>query len=251
MELSKIKTILVDDEQVALDSLTHELTLNCPEVEIVGVAKTIEEAYQKINKHQPSLVFLDIDLGERSSFELLDLFNEISFQIIFVTGHNDFAIKAIKYSALDYILKPATGIDLIASVQRVKRNINKSESFNLLKEQIKEQKISNKIALQIGDKIVLINVSSILYCESDGNFTKVFLENEKLYISRNMKELEFLLQSQGFFRIHRSFLINLDQIQSYNQSEGGYIVMNNGKDIPISKRKKESFLKMLQLFGAR
>jgi len=247
----KIQAVIVEDEKEAIQSLMGELNLNCPDVEVVKTGSTVEEGYRAIKEVNPDLVFLDIDLGERSSFEILDLIDTIDFQVIFVTAHNDFAIKAIKYSALDYILKPAGGTDLIQAVNRVKQKINKTESFSLLKEQIVNQTFSKKIALQTGEKIELVNIYDIHYCESDGNYTRVITGDKKLYVSRSLKDLDFLLSSHGFYRTHRSFLVNPQKIKSYVQSDGGYILMEDGKDVPISKRKKEDFLQTLKLMGAR
>lgn len=251
MQEEEIRAIIVDDEDDAINTLVRELNDYCPEIEIVGKANTIKEAYTQIKKKQPQLLFLDIDLGEKTSFELLDLFQEINFQIIFVTGHNEFAIKAIKYSALDYILKPVSGAELVPAIQKVTKVKRGEISFGLLKQQIEEQKIANKIALQIGSNIQLQDVEDILYCKSEGNFTSVVTSTLNMLVSRSLKELDFLLAQHQFYRVHRSFLININHIKTYVATDGGYILMQDKKPIPISKRKKEDFLQLLKYFGSK
>ena len=244
--MQNITAILVDDEQSAMQTLEHELYLNCPEITVLDRAFTVQEAHQKIKKHRPQLVFLDIDLGKHTSFELLETLSPIQFKVIFVTGHNEFAIKAIKFSALDYLLKPVSGLDLIKAVERVKQTMTTELNYNLLKQQINEQKIAQKIALNLGDKMLLVNTSDIVYLESDGNFTWVHMSNgSKHYASRSLKEFDQLLNTQGFFRTHKSFLINITHIQSYAQKDAYEIVMSNQKKVPLAQRKKTPFLDMM------
>lgn len=244
--MQNITAILVDDEQSAMQTLEHELHLNCPEINVLDRAFTVQEAHQKIKQHHPQLVFLDIDLGKHTSFELLEALSPIQFKVIFVTGHNEFAIKAIKFSALDYLLKPVSGLDLIKAVERVKQTMTTELNYNLLKQQINEQKIAQKIALNLGDKMLLVNTSDIVYLESDGNFTWVHMLNDsKHYASRSLKEFDQLLNTQGFFRTHKSFLINITHIQSYTQKDAYEIVMSNQKKVPLAQRKKTPFLDMM------
>jgi two-component system LytT family response regulator len=243
--MGKLRCVLVDDEQDAIDALTLQLNHLESEVEIVGAFNDISTAYRGINSLQPDLVFLDIELGAETSFELIELFKDINFKIIFVTGHNAFAIKAIKFSALDYLLKPVRSVELIEALTKAKKSILNSESYDLLKDQIRDKKLAAKIAINTGDEVVLLNIDQIIRCEADKNYTWVFTENKKYLISKPLKEYDFLLSDHGFYRSHKSHLVNLDKIQSFTQKDGGFIVMKDNSEIPIAQRKKAEFMEMM------
>ena len=198
-----MRAILVDDELKALSALEKELSLSCPEVNVIEKTQTVSTAYTLIEEHKPDIVFLDIDLQNETAFDLLDLLSEIDFNIIFVTAHNEFAIKAIRYSALDYLLKPIRSSELIAAVQRGKERINSQRQIDQVKSQFKSESIGTTVALQEGNKIHFIERSDILFCEADGNFTKVYLMDKRYYISQSLKSIESFLSEFGFFRIQR------------------------------------------------
>jgi len=242
---SKIKAFILDDEGDAIQALQKILLFACPEIEVIGSAQTIEEAYHKINTTLPELVFLDIDLKEKTSFELLNLYDHVPFKIIFITGHDEYALKAIKYAALDYILKPVNSIELIAAVKKVNNQFH-SQGISVLKESLNQKSLYDKIALHVGDEINIVEVQQIVYCEADGNFTAVFLKNQqKLYVSRSLKELDYLLMDKGFFRVHKSYLINTAHVKSYNQKTGEEIIMENKYMVPIAARKKQDFFLLM------
>ncbi|MCI5054528.1 MAG: LytTR family DNA-binding domain-containing protein [Flavobacteriales bacterium] len=243
--MNRLKCVLVDDEPDAIETLSIQLSHVDKDIEIIGTFNDISSAFKGISELQPDLVFLDIELGSETSFELIELFDEINFKIIFVTGHNAFAIKAIKFSALDYLLKPVRSVELIEAISKAKKTIFNKESYDLLKDQIRQQKLSPKIAINTGDEVVLLNIKDILRCEADKNYTWIYTNTKKYLISKPLKEYDFLLNEHGFYRSHKSHLISLDQITSFTHKDGGYIVMKDDSEVPIAQRKKADFLEMM------
>jgi len=245
-----IKAIIVDDEQNAIETLKKDLEEYCPEIEILATCSTVRDAYKKIATLNPQLVFLDIDLGDNNSFELLELFDTIDFKIIFITGHNDFAIKAIKYSALDYLLKPVNHLELIQTVKKIQLSIPNQESINALKKQIQQKELYSKLALNLGNAIEFVETENILYAKAEGNFTQVICNNQKEYfVSMPIKELEGLLEERGFFRTHKSYLINTRQVKKLSLKENGLIILTNNSEIPLSQRKRQPFIKLMETFS--
>lgn len=242
-----IKAIIVDDEKNAVDSLKKDLQLYCSEIEIITTCSNVQDAYREISALKPQLVFLDIDLGKNTSFELLDLFDTIDFKIIFVTGHNDFAIKAIKYSALDYLLKPVNHLELIETIKKIQSTIPNQELYNHLKKQFKEKSLPSTIALNLGNSIEFIETKDILYAKAEGNFSQVVSSNQNEYfVSMPIKELESILEEKGFFRTHKSYLINTHHIKKLSLKENGMIILKNNVEIPLSQRKRQPFIKLME-----
>jgi len=244
-----MKAIIVDDQIDAIKQLEFKLSKNCPDIQILSHCLSIEEAYQKINELKPDLVFLDIDLGENTSFELLNLFREIFFKIIFVTGHDDLAIKAIKYAALGYIVKPVTATDLIEAVENVKKNILNQESFSVLKESVQQKNNDlQKIVLPLGNAYEVVTISEISYLEADRNYTLVYLiDGKKILVNMVLKSVEELLPVKLFFRVHKSFVVNISYIARFTiKKEGGYINLKNGAEVPVSDSKKQEVSSLIQ-----
>jgi len=249
-----ITTIILDDENDAIKNLQNVIKKYCPEIKILKTCNTIEDAYRFINEYKPQLVFLDIDLGDnKTSFDLLSLFNPVFFKIIFVTAYHDFALKAIKFSALDYILKPFAQTEVLQAIEKVKKNVFTTESLDLLHTQIKKNKLSDKIALNLGNSIEIIDINDIINIEASKNYSIVTtIKKEKLLASKLLGEFEELLKDKGFYRIHYSHLINIAHIKNYSSSQGGVVIMNNNIELPISDRKKKSFFsKMDELLKIR
>jgi two-component system LytT family response regulator len=245
---NSIKAFIVDDEANATLALQSIISYACPTIEVVGTAQNITEAFHKINETLPELVFLDIDINGTTSFELLNLYDTVPFKIIFVTGHDEYALKAIKYAALDYILKPINSVELAQAVQRVNQffHIN---GVPMLRSTLEEKYIATKIALKVGHEVNIVLIEHIVYAKSDGNFTHVYLKNgNKLYVSQNIKELEFLLEDKHFYRVHKSYLINMLHIQHYNQKVGAEVTLTNNKVVPIATRQKQEFLNLSARF---
>ena len=247
MEASKLKALIVDDERKSRESLKVLINDYCQDVEVVGVASNVEEAVDLVDIHEPDIVFLDIQMNAETGFDLLKKVAPVNFEVVFTTAYSEYAIEAIKFSALDYLLKP---IDIEELKQAIKKYKNK-KSGNLISKKI-ENLIDNfknnhsdsfKMALPTAEGLVFVNLSDIVYLEADGSYTKVFKKNGEVFmVTKNLKEYEGLLSKKNFFRIHNSYLINLDEIERYVKGEGGYVVMKNGKNLDVSKRKKQAFL---------
>ena len=221
----------------------------CPQANVIAQCSSATEARKIIIEQCPDLVFLDIEMPGGNGFSLLESLPDIRFEVIFVTAYDNYGIKAIKFSALDYILKPIDTNDLIKSVekasQKIAENIENLRMRNLL--QNTKRKPSDKtIALAMNDRIEFVEVSSIVRCESDSNYTTFCLKNgEKLLVSRTLKEYDELLAPYGFLRVHQSHLINLNEIKSFIKSDGGYIRMKDGATVAISRQRRETVMKAL------
>jgi len=244
----KIKTIIIDDENDARASIRMIIDSFPNNLNIVSEAYSVESAYNKIIKHKPQLIFLDIDLTDGTGFELLSKFKEYDFKIIFVTGSNESAIKAFRFNALDYILKPINPDDLIDAIKKAIKYINQSD-INIQLNNLLQQQSSNSqknIILSTLEDMHVIEIENIIRCESDGNYTTFHLNNnEKIMVSKNIKEYADLLDGHNFFRSHQSHLVNLNYFYKYHKKDGGYIVLKDNTTVPVSKRKKEALMQSL------
>ena len=243
-----IKTIIIDDEADARASVRIIIESFTDKLEIVAEAASVEHSIEIINKHKPQLVFLDIDLEDGSAFDLLQKLEQPDFKIIFVTGSNDLAIKAFRFNALDYILKPINPDELIEATEKAIQTIN-DNNLQIQLRNLLEQKKSNKqknIILTTLEDIHVVEIRSIIHCESSGSYTTFFLNTgEKIMVSKNIKEYADLLSEHNFFRSHQSHLININYLLKYHKKDGGYIIMKDNSNIPLSKRKKEALLKLI------
>ncbi len=244
-----MRTILVDDEARSLENLSVLLNDFCPGITLVGQAQTMEEAEKLIKELQPDLVFLDIQMGSKSIFELLNSYKEIDFEIIFVTAFENYAIQAFKYMAIDYLLKPIDIKDLIASVERAREHLKKRdflEHYQRYLETTEQKSKPEKISLPTTTGYRFLEIESIIFCKASGSYSEVFLEDgSKIIISKNLKYHETLLKNHQFFRVHNSSLVNLRKVKSLNRNDGGYLEMNNGDHIFYSKTKKEELIELL------
>jgi len=247
--MGKLKAILVDDMQEALDVLQADLENYCPEIEILGTAKSVVSAAKLIKAEQPDILFLDIMLGGDTGFDLLEILPNSNFQLIFVTAHNEYAIQAFRFSAVDYLLKPIDPDLLVEAVNKAKeRAAVSSESLDLLKAQIQNpNRLAARISLPTQERINVVDIASIMRCESLDNNTRFFLQNgEQIFVTRTLKKFELLLKEHPFIRVHQSHLINLTQLESYEKKDGGYIKMKNGDIVPVSVRKRPELMKALE-----
>ena len=244
-----IKTIIVDDEQDGSDVLGMLIADYCSGLQVVEVCANGKDAVKAIIKHQPDLVFMDIDMPDMSGFDVLDCVKNMNIKVIFVTAHNEHAIRAFKYSAVDYILKPPSPQTLIEAVEKAKKIefAGNTAHYDLLLNNLKsEAHAPQVIALPMADGLQVVPVEDIMYCKADRNYTHVHLCSKKTFlVSKQLKEFEHLLVHQGFFRVHHSALINLKYINKYVRGEGGYIIMKDDCSIELSRQKKDEFLKLI------
>jgi two-component system, LytTR family, response regulator len=245
-----IKAIIVDDEARGRQTLQNLLKDNCPEVEVMELCDSAKSAQGAIEKHQPNLVFLDVEMPHQSGFDLLESLSAIKFDVIFTTAHSNHAIKAIKFSALDYLLKPIDIDELKTAVEKVSERKSQQLDHNniefFLQNTRNAGKKFEKIALPTADGFVFVNISEIIRCEASGSYTLFYFDKkDSLLVCKNLKEYEDLLTEMNFFRIHHSHLINLSNIQRYIRGDGGQVVMQDGSVIEVARRKKEQFLQKL------
>ena len=243
-----IKAVLIDDEKHCLETLSMLLARYCKEVEIVEECRSGKKGVEAINKYKPDLVFLDIEMPMMNGFEVLEQFSEIPFAVIFTTSYDQYAIKAFRYSALDYLLKPIDPEELVAAVNKVisKRNLPFAEQFDILLKQIKQKGSGfEKIAVPTIEGFELIRADQIIRCDADDNYTHLHLkDNRKIVACRMLKEMEELTQEFGFFvRVHNSHLVNMNEVSKYVRGDGGYLLMSDGSTVAISKSRRDALIK--------
>jgi two-component system, LytTR family, response regulator len=242
-----IKAILIDDEVHCLDTLNMLLSDHCPDVQVIEQCVLAKKGLEAIEKLKPDLVFLDIEMPVMNGFELLEQLLTISFPIIFTTSYDQYAIKAIRFSALDYLLKPIDPKELISAVKKVQeeRHLPIPEQFQILLNQIQGRGGFSKIAVPTAEGFELIYAEQIICCEANDNYTHFFLKNKnKIIACRTLKEIEEQLQGFPFFvRVHNSYLVNLNEVTRYVRGEGGYLVMSDGTSVTVSRSRKEALLK--------
>ncbi|GGG47383.1 LytR/AlgR family response regulator transcription factor [Epilithonimonas arachidiradicis] len=243
-----ITAVLIDDDHNLRNGMRAMLALYAPEINILGEADSVKTGIKLIEEHNPKIVFLDIMMNDGSGFDILERLNKkygkISSHIVFVTAHEKFAIKAFRFSALDFLLKPIDPEELQGVIRKIKNitdNSSENKTIELLLENISKKADSfKKIALSTSDGIHLFEIKDIIRCESVDNYTKFHFKNHKtVLISKTLKEYEELLSDQGFERIHQSHLINLNELKSYIKKDGGFVIMSDNVQVPVSQRKKE------------
>lgn len=244
-----IRTIIIDDETDGREALKLAIENYCPEISIIDLCPNADDGIKSIRHHAPDLVFLDIQMPYKSGFNLLEELGAFDFEVIFVTAHERYAIKAIKFSALDYLLKPVDIDDLQKAVQkaeyRIKHKGYRNHYASLLKNIKYGSKPMDKLAIPTMEGIIFEPVDNIIYCEADGNYTKIFMKgNRKLLVSKNLKDFESILEDSGFFRIHHTYLINMKHILQYVKGDGGYVILEGNHHLDVSRRKKEAFLQL-------
>ena len=245
-----IKAIVVDDESNARESLINMIKLFCKNVEVCGEGKNIDEAQELINAHHPDVVFLDIEMPHGNGFQLLERFDSIPFQIIFTTAYDQYAIKAIKFSALDYLLKPIDHEELQLAVEKVNENRGEEQSshkFETLKQNLNQETHLERIVVPDSDGLVVLELSDIVRCESDSNYTFIHLTTKKkIIVAKTLRDFEEMLSTENFTRVHRSHLINMKHVKKYIRGEGGSVIMSDGSEVEISRRKKPEFMEALE-----
>jgi len=244
-----LRTIIIDDEESVRRTLDKLVKRYCPNVKLVAEADGVESGIKAIKKHHPDLILLDIKMDDGTGFDLLKQLEPVDFKVIFVTAYDQYAIKAIKFSALDYLLKPVDPDDLTEAVNKAEKLMidELNQQLNTLEDNMQtKDRAKKKIILKTFDNIHREKLSDIVYCESNDNYTNFHLLNSKtILVSTTLKEYDDMLSEFGFFRAHKSYLINLVHIERFEKAEGGAIVLTNEIKLPVASRKKEQLMEML------
>ena len=246
-----IKAIIIDDEINNQELVANLLKAYVQNIQVVAVSNSVETAFQAINEHKPDLIFLDIQMPDGTGFDLLKKFEKINFKIIFITAFQEYAIEAFKYSAIDYLMKPLSPASLIDACKKTE-DITQDDDLNLrikaLLNNINESsKSKKKIVLKTMERIYSVDVSDVVRFESDGGYTKVYLaDGKRIMVSRTLKDFDDLLNEVGFLRVHNSHLINMEHLFCFEKTEG-HIVMKDDSIVPVSNRKKEHLLELLNM----
>ncbi len=246
--LHMIRVAIIENEEDAQYLLSSIIRDFCPSLELVGMAKTVSEGLELLESTKPDLVFLDIEIEDGTSFQLLDKLKHLTFKIIFTTAFDQHALKAFKYGAVDYLLKPYSPKDVLKSVERVKRSLYDQAIFNRLDYLIKNNSPQKniKITIPTSEGVNVVSVSDIIRLEADRSYCFICLsDGERILVSKPLKDLEKALPKEMFFRVHTTHLINIDYIDRYIKDDGGYVIMNDSSQVPIARRRKQNFLELL------
>lgn len=243
-----IRTVIIDDESNAREAIKAMLDFNFEDIDVVGEADGVFDGLKVISELSPDLVFLDIRMGDGTGIDLLQRLDEINFSLIFLTAYDEYALKAFKYSATDYLLKPIDIDDLATAIDKVKKNMSHPQiDVQALLESLKPNNATEKkIVLKTSDAIHLVKISSIIRCEASGNYTQFFFDGRKpLMVSKPLKDFDEILSESSFFRCHQSHLININRIDHINKRDGFAVVLTDGSNIPVATRKKDSLMGVL------
>jgi two-component system LytT family response regulator len=224
----------------------------CPDVAIDAMCDSGEKGIEAINKFKPDVVFLDIEMPRMNGFDMLEKFDKLFFDVVFTTAYNKFAIKAFNYSALNYLLKPVDPDDLQKTIKRIeeKKSTASKEQLNILLQNIKNlSQPVQRIALSTSDGLIFVETKDIMYCQAESNYTNVKLTNgKKILVAKTLKDIDETLSGKDFFRLHNSYLININQIKKFVRGDGGYVVMNDDTEITISRSRRDEFFDMFAKF---
>lgn len=248
-----IRCVLIDDESNSLEMMEWLLKTYCPQVKIEAMCNAASKGIEAINKHKPDLVFLDIEMPHMNGFDMLEQFDKLSFDVVFCTAYDQFAIRAFKYSALNYLLKPIDPEDLKETIRRIeeKKTTPSKEQIELLFQNIKQtvRPTAQRIALTTGDGMIFVPTQDILYCQAESNYTSVVLAGgKKIVVSKVLKDIDEALSGPDFFRVHNSYLINLNQISKFVRGDGGYVIMTDGATVSISRSRRQEFMELFEKF---
>jgi two-component system LytT family response regulator len=245
-----LKAIIIEDETKARRVLEELIKEYCPDIEILASLDSVPEGVKAISKYQPNIVFLDIEMPQYNGFQLFDFVEEINFEVIFTTAYQEYAIQAFEVSAIAYLLKPIQIEKLIQAIEKVKEKNHAQQSkerIQVMKSALGQEKVS-KIALPISEGFLFVELNDIMYLTAEGSYTTIFLrDGRKFLVSKNVKSFEDVFHHSFFFRPHRSYLINLNAVKQFVRQDGGYILMENGDSVSLSKDKKDDFLMAYQL----
>lgn len=246
-----IRTLVVDDEARARETIIDMINLFSNGVEVIGEASSVKTAYEMISHHEPDLVILDIKMPDGTGFDLLKRFEKINFYVIFITAFEEYAIKAFKFSALDYLLKPVDPEELTSAIEKLKMTIEKDSISTRINAMFQFMNKGNdkekKLVLKTTSNVHVVDLNDVIRCQSDKNYTHFFTnENEEIIVSKTLKEYEELLSEFNFFRVHQSHLINLNYIKRFEKAEGGQLILKDNSKVPVSFRKKEELMRIFK-----
>lgn len=245
-----MKAIIVDDMPLAIANLEADIKAYLPDIELVGTAESVVSGAKLVKKEKPDLIFLDIEMPDGLGFDLIDLLEEPYPQVIFVTASNEYAIKAFRYSAIDYLMKPVDPDLLLEAVTKLKSKLGLStKQMDLARKSMKGEK-TEQLALNTQDELRIVEISNIIRCQSDSNYTTFYFHDQsKMVVTKPLKEFDRILSQSGFIRSHQSHLVNGIYVDSFQKADGGYLLMKNKEMIPVSVRKRTEvvdFLKSVQ-----
>jgi two-component system LytT family response regulator len=249
--MTKLKAIIIDDEVSSRNSLRQKLAAHCPEIDTVAECENAEIAIKTIEATEPDVIFLDVEMPRMNGFTMLQQLSKRNFEVIFTTAYDHYAVRAIRFSALDYLVKPVEVEELKAAVEMVKQKRNKPAGNErletLLYNLVHEKKLDFRLAIPSQDGLQFIAVSDIIYLQAESNYTFVYVENApKITVSKTLKDFEELLPQSAFLRIHHSYIINKNRVLKYIKGEGGQVIMSNGQTLDVSRRKKDEFLNAMR-----
>lgn len=250
--MSQMKVVICEDEERSREMLQKMIAMFCPEVTIVGVAESVARAVEVIKETKPDIILMDIELRPGKCFEIFPQLDVLDFEVIFTTAFKDYAIEAIKYGALDYLLKPIDINELSLAITKASRKRRGKEENTTLKKFLHDFKsaATQRISLPTTDGIVYAVVEQITRCEAKGPYTIIYLKDHSKHMtSKNLKEYECMLEGHHFFRIHHSHLINLDEVAKYKNTDGGFVEMKDGKDVPVAQRRRDDFFEQMKAFS--
>ncbi len=246
-----MRAILIDDEPDSLESLSAEIQQYCPEITVIGTYSDPREGLEKLKKESPDVLFLDIEMPHINGFELLQKMETIDFDVIFVTAYDEYAVKAFEFNAVDYLLKPILKTKLLQAVQKVTDKKGSPLDNDHIKALINNIHLNSRlemenIALPTAEGFEFVHVNDIAYLEADNNYTWVHLVSKhKYYLTRTLKEMSAMIHFPQFFRSHQSYCVNLNHVKKYVRGQGGYLVLKDGKQIPVSRANKEPLIQLL------
>jgi two-component system LytT family response regulator len=242
-----IKAIVIENDKRTLDMIAKTVETYIPNVSIASLVNDLKSGIGAINEHEPDLVLLDIKLGDGSGFELIDHFGKPDFKVIFISTYSDYAIKAIRYNAIDYLLKPVKEDDLARAIKKADDLIRYEEKLQAkaLGGSISNLSDNQRLILKSIDQVHLINTSDIIHIEADGNYSSFYLvDGRKIVISKSSREYEEILIDQGFHRIHKSHIVNINKMSYFDKADGGTLVMCNGDQVPVASRKRDMLMEL-------
>lgn len=240
-----LKAVVIEDEPKTREAITNIINRLCDDIEVVATGYDLKTGIDAIYNGRPDILLIDVELADGNSFDILRHIFNIDFQIIFVTAHEGYALKAIKFNAFDYILKPFSVEELTSVLAKAAKEVHKKKTAVYLESLLHsiDERENKRIVLKTADEIYLVHISDIIHCEADSSYTHFYLKDgSQLTVSNHLKEYDELLRDYHFFRVHHSHLVNLNEVRQFHRSGNAYVLMSDGKKIPVSSRKKERLL---------